>query len=89
MILMLKTHKSDIIYSNTFTSIQEYKMQKNIVAEIRFVLLGSCLVYDSFCRKCPESITLAVTLVCISEKIHRYKIPLRSYTNSFSGKLFL
>lgn len=63
-------------------------MIKNIDAEIRFLLWGSCLVYDSFCRKgfvtCPESNTSAVTLVCISEKIYRYKIPLQSYTDSFS-----
>lgn len=66
-------------------------MLKNIDAEIRFLLWGSCLVYDSFCRKgfvtCPESNTSAVTLVCISEKIYRYKIPLQSYTDSFSEKL--
>lgn len=50
MILMVNKRKpkSDIMYSNTFTSIQEYKVQKNIVAEIPFILLGSCLVYDSF-----------------------------------------
>lgn len=66
-------------------------MLKNIDAEICFLLWGSCLVYDSFCRTgfvtCPESNTSAVTLVCISEKIYRYKIPLQSYTDSFSEKL--
>lgn len=68
-------------------------MLKNIDAEIRFLLWGSCLVYDSFCRTgfvtCPESNTSAVTLVCISEKIYRYKILLQSYTDSFSEKLCL
>lgn len=63
-------------------------MLKNIDAEIRFLLWGSCLVYDSFCRKGFVN-TSAVTLVCTSEKIYRYKIPLQSFTDSFSEKLCL
>lgn len=58
-------------------------MLKNIDAEIRFLLWGSCLVYDSFCRKGFVN-TSAVTLVCTSEKIYRYKIPLQSFTDSLA-----
>lgn len=91
MILLLKKKENQnqtlciAIHLHQFKNI---KCKRNRVAEIRFLLWGSCLVYDSFCRKgfvtCPESNTSAVTLVCISEKIYRYKIPLQSYTDSFS-----